>query len=219
MDTQDEHRPPPASDIAEWRRLANEGQLSKYSPEAIVAVVQAIGPKGDKRTLNALMKHLSDVMLRILRRTIGRNHANEGVDMIEEAHSKLILAVLKPESADGIGLCAAFQARVEFRAADAIHAGRLRADRYLYAEDDGVLPMAKKGQWSEAEELAYVESILRRIEDPRKRLAFRLHMNGVPKGSKRVDSIASALGVSAKTAGEWIAEVEDQLRIIVGDDR
>ncbi len=218
MDIKEQHRPPP-DDLAEWRRLANEGQLSKYPPEAIVAVVQTIGPNGDKRALNALMKHLSDVMLRILRRTIGRNHANEGVDMIEEAHGKLIVAVLKPKSPDGIGLREAFRARVEFRAADAIRAGSLSANRYPYAEDDGVLPITKKGKWSESEEHAYVEGVLRRIEDPRKRAAFRLHMNGVPKGSKRVDSIASALGVSAKTAGEWIAEVESQLRIIVGDDR
>src|SRR5438309_2323069 len=52
-----------------------------------------------------------------------------------------------------------------------------------------------------------VENILARIADPKKRLAFRLHMDGVPAKSKKTESIAKALGVSDKTVREWISEV------------
>jgi hypothetical protein len=52
------------------------------------------------------------------------------------------------------------------------------------------------------------ERALARIEDYRKRLAFRLFMEDIPYGSKRTYSIAEAVGVSAKTAEKWIAEVQ-----------
>lgn len=139
--------------------------------------------------------------------------------MIERAHGQLIEAVLKPNSADGAGLREAFRVRVENRAADAIRAESKIIRRQPSYEVEGTLPQVRKGVWSEPDELAYVESVLRCVEDPRKRMAFRLHMNGVPKGSAKFESIAKALGVSRETAGEWVAEVKSQLRIIVGDDR
>jgi len=52
------------------------------------------------------------------------------------------------------------------------------------------------------------ERALARIDDYRKRLAFRLFMEDIPYGSKRTYSIAEAVGVSAKTAEKWIEEVQ-----------
>jgi DNA-directed RNA polymerase specialized sigma24 family protein len=57
-----------------------------------------------------------------------------------------------------------------------------------------------------------VERVLAHISDDRKRLAFRLHMDRIPYGSKRTPSIAKALGISAKTVEIWIAEVIELLR-------
>jgi hypothetical protein len=59
-----------------------------------------------------------------------------------------------------------------------------------------------------------VERFLTIVTDERKRLAFYLYMDDVPFGSKRGNSIAKALGVSAKTAREWVEEVR---QILEGD--
>ncbi len=62
------------------------------------------------------------------------------------------------------------------------------------------------------EEKIDVERILATIKDARKRLAFRLHMELVPK--HRNDghfSIAKALGVDRKTVGKWISDIQSQL--------
>jgi hypothetical protein len=57
------------------------------------------------------------------------------------------------------------------------------------------------------EEHMDVQRVLANITDDRKRLAFRLHMDGYPCGSTRTPSIASAVGISTKTAEAWIAEL------------
>lgn len=216
METEEGQGPDP-SDIDGWRRIIDAGQLRGVRLEEVVAAVQQIGPFGERRVLNALMQRVSDRMTQILRQTIGRNHPNDGLDMIEQAHGKLIESVLRPESADGAALKVAFRARVEHRAADAIRAGRKESSRYPYSEDRGVLPSPDKNPWRPEDEHLHVEQILQRIADLRKQLAFRLHMDGVPKESKKVESIAAALNVSAKTVGTWIAEIEEQIKPILGD--
>jgi DNA-directed RNA polymerase specialized sigma24 family protein len=62
------------------------------------------------------------------------------------------------------------------------------------------------------EEHVDVERVLAHITDDRKRLAFRLYMDGFPFGSKRTPSIAKAVGISTKTAEVWIAELIELLR-------
>jgi hypothetical protein len=57
-----------------------------------------------------------------------------------------------------------------------------------------------------------IENFLKAVPDPRKRLAFHLHMDDIPYGSRRGHSIARALGVSAKTAKEWVEEVQEILQ-------
>ena len=57
-----------------------------------------------------------------------------------------------------------------------------------------------------------IEHFLKVVTDDRKRLAFYLHMDRVPYGSERGNSIARALGVSAKTAKEWVEEVREILQ-------
>ncbi len=62
-----------------------------------------------------------------------------------------------------------------------------------------------------------VDQILSRVTDERKRLAFRLYLDDYPLESKRSTSIAAVLGVSARTAGQWIEEVRALLRTTVGE--
>ncbi|MBP2157482.1 MULTISPECIES: RNA polymerase sigma factor [Asticcacaulis] len=207
---------PDPGDVSGWLRVIESKMLSRIQGRHLVAAAQKIGPSGDRLIINSLMNEISDRMMRILRKYIGRNHRNEGRDMIEDTHGKLIEAVLRSDSADGMAMRTAFVATVKFRAADAIRSESLHTDRYQSSEEE--MPVAgSPGKLSVLEEeRAHVESVLNRIADPRKRLAFRLHMDGVPRNSKKVESIASALGVSAKTAETWIKETEQEIKIILG---
>lgn len=62
------------------------------------------------------------------------------------------------------------------------------------------------------EEHIDVERVLANIADDRKRLAFRLYMDDLPFGSKRTNSIANAVGISSKTAKQWIEELIELLQ-------
>jgi hypothetical protein len=64
------------------------------------------------------------------------------------------------------------------------------------------------------EESMDVERVLAHLNNLgwRKRLAFRLHMEKVPAGSKKGYSIAKAVGRSSKTVETWIKEIQDLLK-------
>jgi len=208
---------PDPDDIEAWRQVIESQSLPSIRSQSLVATVQRCGPSGERRVVELLMKEISARIMRILRKQIGRNHRNEGWDLIEDAHSQLIEAVLKHNSADGTALRTAFHATVLFRGADAIRREQLHSSRYDYAIDKGALPLEHKKTLSDDEEHAHVESVLRQINNPKRRLAFRLYMDGVPRNSTKVESIASALGVSAKTAETWIKETKEEIRSILGE--
>ena len=202
----DEEPPPRSTDLDGWREAVADGRFRNFKMEAIIAAIQDLGPKTDKRVLNPLLLHASDTIVRILRSKVGRNHHNAGEDMITRAHGQLIQAMLNPKSADGKALRVAFVPRVQFRAADAIRVEqknekRERADEAI---DDlpGESPPQEIDHSKELDEQIDVERVLSHVTDERKRLAFRLHMEGYPLESSKGASIAKALGVSSKTAGE-----------------
>jgi hypothetical protein len=160
----------------------------------------------------------------LLRGRVWRSHRNEGNDIIERAHAQLIDAVLRPDSADGKALREAFHARAEFRLQDAIRAELEHARRYGIehdeegAEHDLSERHARDGSPEQMEQHAYVEGLLARIEDPRKRLAWRLHMEGVPIESTKVSgTIARAVGVSGRQVQTWLDEVAEFLKSKLGD--
>jgi DNA-directed RNA polymerase specialized sigma24 family protein len=209
----------PPTDFDGWRQVVAEEDLGSYRQEDIVAALQRLGPSGDKRLVEALMGYINDEIMRLLRKIIGTNHRNKGRDMIERAHGKLIDAVLLPRSKDGAGLRVAFRARIDFRAADAIAAERRETSRYQAYEldEEGTPCEPPDSSPVDIHETAYVEQLLSRIPDHRKRLAFRLHMEGCPKGKAAgkgngTTSIAQALGVTEKTVRTWIAEIQDLLK-------
>jgi hypothetical protein len=214
----DEARPP--DDLEAWRQAAASGALDRYPIERVVEATQTLGIGADRQVITALMGHISDEMLRWLRGFVGRNRRNHGVDIIEDVHSKMIEAVLKPKSADGIGLRATFYKRLQFRATDAIQDEMLADGRYPSSDDAAVtVPETDGGAAALAiEEQTHVSRLLECITDPRKRRAFELHMEGCPLSpGKAAVSIAGELGVSAKTAGEWIDEVIALLKEKIGD--
>jgi hypothetical protein len=111
--------PPSPSDVQGWKDVVAANRLRRLRPEAIVAVLQRLGPNGDQRLLSALITHISDELLRLIKRLVGKNQRNEGQDIIWRAHHQLIVAVLCPNSKDGQGLCKNFRKWVEYRVADA----------------------------------------------------------------------------------------------------
>jgi hypothetical protein len=221
----DEDPPPRSTDLEGWRRAVTEGRHTSFRPEDIVAAIQDLGPCADKAVLNPLAKHLSDALLRILRARVGLNHPNRGDDIIDRVAGQLFEAVLRPTSADGKALRVAFGPRVAFRIKDAL-AAEARATRHVSIRDADARAESLGGRGSDtpAERMPTqcdpadaagqgmdVEAILEQVTDDRKRLAFRLHMDGVPCKSKKSDSIAKALGISEKTAREWVKEVQELL--------
>jgi len=208
--------PPSPADRQGWRNLVAAARLAGLPPEAIVAAIHHIGPNGDQRLLTALVGHISDVMLRYLRRRVGKNHPNEGLDIIERAHGQLLVALFKPDSVDGKRMRTDFWPLMKMRTIDAIRVERRHAGRYEpYAttEEGETIEPPDRLPGNYAEEAAAVEEALKKIIDPRKQRAFRLFMEGCPLApGKGTTSIAQELGISAKTAGAWIAEVQALLK-------
>lgn len=221
----DEDDPPDSTDLEGWRLAVNEGRHKTYRLESIVAAIQDLGPCIDKAVRNPLANHLSDALLHILRKYVSVNHPNRGLDIIERTYDQIIEALLKPDSADGKALRVAFVPRVTFRLKDALasearaaqnqesHETELKAGHATRRGTDGAQQQVP-GQHDSSRALNEnldVENILEQVTDPRKRLAFRLFMDGVPFKSKKSASIAEALGISEKTAREWVKEVQDLL--------
>ena len=222
-----EDPPPKSTDLEGWRRAVEDGRFRGFRMEEIVAAIQDLGPGTDKQVLNPIAKHLSDVLLRILRKCVDTGYANQGRDIIERVHGHVIDAVLAPNSADGQGLRTAFTPRVEYRIKDGLSKEKRaarnlrepvewgRASSPLGESElpplDGATSERCYNPSSEIAENMDVESVLRWVTDDQKRLAFRLHMDGVPYKSDKTPSIASTLGMSEKTAREWIEEVKAHL--------
>ena len=130
------------ADLEGWRCVIAEGKLSAIRREALVAVIQDLGPQADPKVLNPLLRELSDHAMKLLRKNVGRNHPNEGQDIIDRAHHDLIKALFDPNSADGKGFREAYYSRLFFRLKDAI-AKEVRERR---TEDDIVAAESAKAQ-------------------------------------------------------------------------
>lgn len=258
------------TDVEEWCRAIAEGRLPDIRREALVAAIQDLGAYADSKVLNPLLRELSDHAMKLLRKNVGRNHPNEGQDIIDRAHYDLIEALFDPGSADGKGFREAYYSRLFFRLKDAIGKEvmeRRTEDDILAAksakvkkrgssesqnqtseeleeeetgdEDDltemeashalapevglvdhddaaptkTVCTVGLMDDVNQNQEQIYVDRLLEKhIANPHKRLAYRLHMNGVPAKSKRTMSIASALGIDESTARLWIEEVTEILK-------
>lgn len=227
----DEDPPPISTDLEGWRCAVNEGHLGRFRLEEIVAAIQDLGPCADSAVLNPLAKHLSDALLRILHGLVSVQHRNRGRDIIERTHGQIVEAVLRPTCADGKALRIAFVPRVKFRLKDALafEARAARKPREPTKRNSGPdggpdVEQTPSGNSPPAathfdpscaiDEYIDVDNVLEQVTDDRKRLAFRLYMDGVPFKSKELYSIASALGISERTARQWVNEVKGFLSSI-----
>lgn len=133
---------PVPTDLEGWRCAIATGRLSEIRREALVGVIQDLGPNADSQVLNPLLRELSDHAMKLLRKKVGRNHPNEGQDIIDRAHYDLIKALFDPNSADGKGFREAYYSRLSFRLKDAI--GKEARERRT--EDDIVAAKSAKAQ-------------------------------------------------------------------------
>lgn len=213
--------PPLPTDHDVWRRIVDCNRLGDYPEEGIVAAIQAsFGKKGvDQRFVRAMITFISDRMMKILRYEVsGKRFPNEGRDIIENAHSALLTAVLSPASADGKALCKWFWPTIRKRAIDHIRpvltANKLNVD---VVDDVGDMPDPQTTLFSSAEQEVHVQHLLDRIRDKKKRAAFKLHMEGVPFGGRKGASIADILDIGPDTASTWVKEVQEQLAKMIGN--
>ncbi len=120
MDASTGEEPPQSTDLSGWRQAVADGRFCRFPLEAIAAAIQDLRPNRDSGLVAALAKHLSDRVYRILRRQVGRNHPNEGFDIIDRVHGQFFEALAQPNSADGKGIRQALVSRLMFRLKDAI---------------------------------------------------------------------------------------------------
>ena len=235
MDSSANQDPPPQpNDLDGWRRAVTDGAFHTYAPESVVAAIQTLGASTDEAVLIPLAKHISKLILRFLRKNVSCYKRNRGLDIIYDTHADLWRSLMQPDSSDGKGLRTAFFARVQFRMRDAIvkdnRLSRAPAPQPLKDPAQRDDHKTHRVQYTEdldapddsdeiriVDEGIDVEAVLMKVPDDRKRLAFRLHMDGVPFKSTRSDSIANALGVSERTAREWVGEVKEFLKPLLGD--
>ena len=204
--------PPDAGDETGWAAVVADGRLGEMPPGRLVEALQKLHRSGTPRVAEALIVHLSDLVTRRLRRLIGTDHPNRGEDIIERAHGMLMIAMLDPTSEDGAGLRDAFWARVRFRGIDAARAEMLHRRRHadLVTDDEGEPMIAAARRMDAGPASIEVSQALLSIKDPRKRLAFRLYVEGmrVRAGSP---CIAEVVGCDPKTAARWIDEARSLL--------
>jgi len=115
-----EEPPPDSTDVAGWKRVVANGLLDRLHLEAVAAALQDLRLNTDLGLRNDLAKNLSDRVYRLLRGQVGRNHPNEGWDIIDRVHLQVFEALAQPGPADAKGLRQAFVPRVLFRPKDAV---------------------------------------------------------------------------------------------------
>lgn len=208
---------PDAADEAGWAAAVSAGKLGDCPPGEIVRTLRTLFLHGDRRLVEALALHVSDRITRRLRRLIGVDHPNRGEDIIERAHGALMMAVFDPASSDGADLIEAFGSRVRFRGIDAarVEGSFHRRHTNLGADDDGELLIARGHRMDGGAGSIDVSHVLGGIADPRKRLAFRLAMEGM-RVRTGDPCVATVLGCDPKTAAKWIAEARAILAAEIG---
>ena len=102
-----------------------------------------------------------------------------------------------------------------------IEAEKKRRNHYPSSDDvpDDIFKEKSHRPFDQIDKSIHVDQVLDMIPDHRKRLAFRLYLDGCPiESSKEVDSISEAVGKTAKMVGTWIKEIKALLQAQIGED-
>jgi hypothetical protein len=216
------HNQKPAAakpDGATWQELVQAGRLHERSPEEIVAACRRLDRVKEERLLGLLMSHIGVLATRFLAPRINSNLPNGGKDALRYVRSGMNIAILDPESPDGLGYEIAFYAKLQQRLIDEVRRENKRRQRYEpFAEDEeGEEIEPGDGVSLNPEEIAIMFDILQRLPDE-KRKAFLLRRAGFEFISERegVPSISSMLDRSDKTVRKWVADAETFIRQELG---
>ncbi|MGO8530169.1 hypothetical protein ACC756_07360 [Rhizobium ruizarguesonis] len=109
--------PPSFTDLIAWRNAIETGSFRMFKPEVLVCALQEIT---DRFIREALASRLSEKMMALLRARVGRNHPNQGWDIIERVHTELLTSLFDRSSADGKAMRSAFFMIVNYRIKSAI---------------------------------------------------------------------------------------------------
>ena len=144
-----------STDLKGWQDAVAQGRLGELPMEAIIAAFLDLRPNSEPNVKLALARHISDDMMRRLRRNTGRNHPNEGKDIIDRVHFQLWEALVRPKSADAQGMREAYASRVLFRLKDAI--AKEAMERRIPDTDTPPGKKKPKGKKSEIEKAVLVD--------------------------------------------------------------
>lgn len=214
---------PPPDDLKGWSDvIAASGELDRLRREGVIKAVRHRAVQADKRVFSGLMAFLNRVILKDVGNRVNSGWQNNGKEITERVHHQLIAAVLDRNSADGKQMETRYWAVVKTRTIDAVRkeCKKLATTPDAISLDDAEGIIETTGATELAELRADLERILHMISDERKRLAVRLHLQGVPlKPGKGTTSISGVLGVSDKTAGQWVAEMLVFIKLKVGESK
>ncbi|MEM4988014.1 hypothetical protein V8G57_11510 [Collimonas sp. H4R21] len=115
-----EPMPPKSTDLKGWQEAIAAGHLSGFPLNDLAAAIQDLGADVDARVRNALAKELHDAFYRILRKQVGFNHPNQGLDIIHRTIFKLFKGLSTPGSCDGNAMRKSCYAIIKLRMIDAI---------------------------------------------------------------------------------------------------
>jgi hypothetical protein len=206
-------------DPSVWQDLVKTGRLDEHRPEDIVAVCRRLDLAKNQRLAGELMAYISVLATRFLAKRINPNRPNGGKDALVNVRSGMLIAILDPKAADGLGYETAFYAKLRQRLIDELRREDKRRQRYEpFAQDEegGEIEPADC-QTLNPEEMAIMFDVIQRLPDE-KRKAFLLRRAGFEYFSEHADvpTISSMLGRSDKTVRTWVAEVEQLIRKELG---
>ena len=197
----------------------DDEDLGSRRPEDLVAACRASG--ADPNFVGKALDHLSSRATRFLTARIDRNLPDGGRGAIEAVVDGMLIAILDPDAADGVGFAVAFHAKLRQRLVDQVRKLRLEASRTEEPQPadggDGEAEAADHVSLSPEESLILGDMLAALPENQRK--AFLLDRAGFPMSSGNEESISSMLGVTPKTAKDWIDKAKAAIRQHLGPDR
>lgn len=202
-------------------RTVDDEDLGSRRPEDLVAACRASG--ADPNFVGKALDHLSSRATRFLTTRIDRNLPDGGRGAVEAVVDGMLIAILDPDAADGVGFAAAFHAKLRQRLVDQVRKLRLEANRTEEpqpadgSDGEAEADSADNVSLSPEESLILGDMLAALPENHRK--AFLLDRAGFPMSSGNEESISSMLGVTPKTAKDWIDKAKAAIRQHLGPDR
>lgn len=196
-----------------WQEAVHGRVLHKHDPRVIVAACRRLDPVVDQHLLGALLNHLSSEARRILQPWVSVHLDDGGKDAMHEVVGAMLEAILTPDSADGRGLELQFRGRLQKRLIDSIRREKARRSGVQLFEVDeksNALVYPEDGFCLGPEEDAVIRSVLATLPEMH-RQAFLLRRRGFGLSGGGGECISNMLGVTPKTAKDWIRRAEERI--------